>query len=177
MSFSQGGTAARWNPAPEFWLNHNISMHNWRINTEELILNHFEGNKGTMYYKCLYKETYDCHAQKYVANFGFKYSIKLDLPWMYSWNLEIQRWPISYMTSFFMNKVLKEEVELFEWSSYNNSHNLPSHWFSAMTIIFKTRSQIISSISIWYDWGGNINWQNKYSDEEVTCHSLRSSRS
>ena len=63
---------SKWNPTPEFWLNYNISMHNWLTNTEELILNHFEGNEGKMCYKCLYKETYDCRVQKYVADFSFK---------------------------------------------------------------------------------------------------------
>ena len=48
-------------------------MHNWRTNTEELTLNHFEGNRVT--YKCLHAETYDYRVQKYLANFGFKEGI------------------------------------------------------------------------------------------------------
>ena len=64
MSISQGGTAARWNPVPEFC---------W-ITTFQCIIGgsilHFEGSKGKMCYKCPYKETYYCHVKKYEANFG-----------------------------------------------------------------------------------------------------------
>ena len=45
MSFSQGGTAVTRNPALEFGLNHNISMHNWRRNMEALIFI-IEGYRG-----------------------------------------------------------------------------------------------------------------------------------
>ena len=38
---------------------------------------------------------------------------------MYSWCLELKRWQIPYDYSFYINKVLKEEVEHLAGPSYN----------------------------------------------------------
>ena len=76
-----------------------------------------------------------------------KNGIKYNLPLMYSWDLGYEGDKL-HMTDFYINKVMKAKVELFEWPSYYNSYSNVSNLARFLDLKFSKTHELQGALPL-----------------------------
>ena len=71
----------------------------------------------------------------------------MNLLYMYSWDYKLQTWQISY-NCLYINTVMREEVELFEWPSYDIQYQIKDVSKEAFNILSYWNSALVASMEL-----------------------------